>query len=211
MVNRFAFLDGPLVRSILSALAVVVGGVVVLNAPAERTLGTGIQSVYVHVSLTWAGLALAAGFVFAATAAAIASPARFTAPLDRMYGSAVALLLMGLVASFIAASTNWGAIQWTEPRTLAVVKVLIGMSGAWVIVRPLSSRPRFRLGALATVTATLLGWLYLVPRVLHPEAPVGSSGVSAIKAVFYGLTTLWLLVAAMWVVRPRSAVVRAPR
>lgn len=192
-------------RASLTALVGLSILVAVPFAPTESTLGDGIRAVYVHVSWTWAGLALAAVFAFGSVAAAIVGQRRFERPLHRAYGFAFVYLALGMLSSFVAAHQNWGAIAWTEPRTQALIRVLLVLAFAWPVAWLLRAHPRIRLASLATVVVVSVGWLYVVPRVLHPEAPVGTSDSVTMKAVFYGLTVAWLAIAALWITPRRVA------
>ena len=186
-------------KLITTVCACGVAALVAGFAPEERALGAGIRAVYVHVSWVWAGLALALAFAFASISVAVVGAARFVGPLDRTYGAALLYLLLGLLASFVAAYVNWGMIVWQEPRTLAVIRIVLALAFAWVVTRALGGRFRIRLAALSAVVVACVGWLYVVPRVLHPVDPVQRSSSIAMQLTFYGLTGLWLALAAVWI------------
>lgn len=172
--------------------------VLVLVGPAERTLGAGIRAVYVHVSWVWAGLALGITFTFTSLAAAIVDARRFYGALNRVYAFTVAYLALGLLGSFVAARINWGAIAWDEPRTVAMIRVVLALGVAWPITALLDEQARYRQAALSAVMLACLAWLGVAPRALHPDAPVTDSEAWGMRSVFYGLTLGWLVLAGTW-------------
>ncbi len=183
--------------SLLSLLTAAV--LVVWFAPAERTLGQGIKVVYVHVSLTWAGML---GFTVAGLLG-LALVVTRNPDLQRWNRviSRVALLWFaaGFIMSLAAARVNWGAIYWQEPRVLASVRFLVAAALVQFVTRSGTS-PRIS-GILSAFLALFLMWSILgTPRVLHPGSPIRTSSSKAIQLTFIILPTLSTLVAA-WIVR----------
>ena len=184
-----------LVGWLIPAAAIVAAALLVLTAPAERTLGDGIRVVYVHVALTWAGAVglVAAGLVGGALA--------FTGrEWLRPWMAAVGWVgwgfyLAGFLVSMGAAQVNWGGVNalfWREPRTVGAIQVLavaliVLVLGGWL------RWPRVQ-GALNAVLAAFVAWSSLgtTTFILHPSAAVGASseGVQARFAAVFLLSCL---------------------
>ncbi|HEV7733304.1 MAG TPA: hypothetical protein VGR62_14125 [Candidatus Binatia bacterium] len=157
--------------------------VIILLAPAERTLGDGIRWVYVHVGLVWAGglgLGIAAALGLGAVITNRAALGTWTLTVGR---AGLAAFGLGIVFSMVAASVNWGAVSLWEPRMAAslrflAVAVILQVVGGW------APSPRVT-GLLAIGTAALL-FLDVggAPLVMHPRDPVRQASSSAIQATF---------------------------
>ncbi len=178
-----------LTLSLLAALLTII-------APVERTLGSGIRIVYLHVSLTWVGMAglLLAGVV--GLALLIWPRPTLQQWLHVISYVAFGFYVVGAVVSLIAEEVNWGAIFWHEPRTASVLQVvavgvIVHVAGSWL--------PRARVqGLLHLALAGFMMWSTMrAELVLHPDNPVGLSSSGGIRLGFYGLTVLFGI-AAMW-------------
>lgn len=172
-------------------------GLVVWQAPAELTLGQGIRTVYLHVGLTWAGLAC---FVAAALAGsgAVLTARPFWLRWMRLLGwTGVIMYGAGVGMSMIASQVNWGAVFLQEPRMAAALN---GLAVAVVVQIAVSWLPQKRwIGILAIVLAVLLFWMNRqASLVLHPPNPIGSSPSQRIQAAFFVVFVLCSLIAA-WV------------
>jgi len=176
---------------------VALGIIILWLAPEEQTLGSGIKSVYVHVAFTWTGMSglIVAGLLGLGAAIVVQSKLQ-----DWAYMVAWVALFMftaGLLLSIIAASINWGAIFWQEPRTNSALQILaIG-----VIVQVINSWSiSFRLkGLLHFLLAAFLIWSVLItPLVLHPGNAAQTTTSLAIRFTFLGLFALCSL-AAIWI------------
>lgn len=183
--------------AILGGLAIL-AAILVLLAPGEQTLGSGIKSVYVHVALTWTGMIgiLSAGL--AGLAAAIFAKPSLQDWAHKIAWVAFAFFSAGLVMSIVAASINWGAIFWQEPRTNSALQIL----AAGLVVQVANSwSMSYRLkGTLNFVLAGFLIWLIqTTPLVLHPGNAARSTTSLAIRFTFFGLFVLSTLAAA-WIV-----------
>jgi hypothetical protein len=179
--------------------------ILVWLAPEERTLGQGIKPVYLHVALTWAGMAglsvaglLGLGVLLSGHEA-----------LQRWSGTigwvALALFAAGLGMSMVAARVNWGGVFLAEPRYRSAARVLalglaVQMGGQWL--------PWVRVrGLLSALLAAFLGWsTATTPSVLHPENAARASSSAAIQSTFFGLFILACLAGAwvVWYVRGRQ-------
>jgi hypothetical protein len=182
----------------LLALVLALGAALVLLAPTERTLGTGIRVIYVHVALIWTGML---GLIQAGVIGLIVllwRQQRLVPWLMAVGKVAVGFYALSAVVSMVAQEVNWGAISWREPRTVAMLQML----ALAVIVLVLASwvkDVRLR-GFLFVVLALAIVWSWQVtPLQLHPRDPVGTSSSPAIRLTFYGLFGLCALVAT-WLV-----------
>ncbi len=179
----------------LSLLAILL----IMLAPVERSLGSGIRIVYLHVSLTWVGMAglLLAGAV--GLALLIWPHVRLQQWLRVLSYVAFGFYVVGAVVSLIAEEVNWGAIFWHEPRTASVLQVvavgvIVHVASSWL---PQAARVQ---GLLHLALASFMVWATArAELVLHPENPVGLSSSGGIRLGFYGLTALFG-VAATWLV-----------
>ena len=167
-------------------------------APGEQTLGSGIKSVYVHVALTWTGMSgfLIAGLV--GLAVAIFAKSRLQDWAHKIAWVALAFFSAGLAMSIVAASINWGAVFWQEPRTNSALQILA--AGLIVQVANSWSIPYRLKGTLNFFLAVLLIWLVqTTPLVLHPGNAARSTTSLAIRFTFFALYALFALTAA-WIV-----------
>jgi hypothetical protein len=185
--------SGLILGGILALAALIL-----LLAPAERTLGSGITSVYVHVALTWTAMAsLVVAALLGLLAAILARPAL----QDWGYTTAwvgLALFVAGLAMSALAAGINWGNVFWQEPRFNSALQIL----AVGLIVQVINSFPiPYRLrGLLQTLPAAVLLWLTsATPLVLHPGNAARTSPSWAIRLTFFGLFALCCLAGA-WIV-----------
>lgn len=179
------------------ALIILAAAIVVFVSPAEKTLGNGIKPVYVHVSLTWAGM-----LTFWLTAVlgiwGLVRPGekRF-AWLKVFYFVAFGIYLAGFLVSMLASIVNWGGVPFREPRVLSTINVLVVSAVGGVILVWLR---RFRAAnLLAVLPLVVIYWSAQSSRlVLHPDSPV-SSAPTGIRNSFLGMfilaiaLTIWLI------------------
>ncbi len=174
-------------------------------SPPERTLGTGIRPVYVHVGLIWTGMigligaGLVGGWLLATGQACARRWARATGWV------ASAFFLAGLLVSMWASQVNWGGVFLAEPRYLTNFAVLL----AALVVQLLAELPLFSsrvLGGLYLMVAgALLLSLRVTPLILHPANPVRASNALPIQLTFAGFFLLFLAAAGWMVVRLEAA------
>jgi hypothetical protein len=201
MSDNITFIDKvrrqPLPWLVLGGLITAVLFLLYL-APKEATLGTGIRTVYIHVALTWTGMA---GFVLAGLLG-LAVLATANEKLERwmktLGWTAYGFYVAGVAMSAIASHVNWGGVFWQEPRMAAAFKSLavatiIMVLNMWI--------PQVRLrGLLQAVIPTAVAWItYTAPLVLHPGNPIFSSEATGIQLAFIGLFLLCAAIAA-WIV-----------
>jgi hypothetical protein len=180
------------------AAFVILAAVLLWQAPAEQTLGSGITSVYVHVALTWTGMT---GLVIAAVlglGAAIAGRPGWQAWAHLVGWVGLGAFAAGLIMSALAAGINWGNVFWREPRFNSALQIL-AMSLIVQIVNGLPYGYRLR-GVLQTMPAIVLITLTAAtPLVLHPGNAARNSPSAAIRVTFLGLYVLGAL-ASGWIV-----------
>lgn len=171
--------------AVLAALFLI-GAIIVLIAPEENTLGSGIKSVYVHVAFIWSGsLGLLAAGIMGGWVLAVGSQTHFS--WNRVIASvALALFAVGALLSIVAARINWGDVFWEEPRNRAVLQVL----ALGVIIQILNgwmSHPRLG-GLLYTGLAAFFVYsMATTTLVLHPQSPILSSTARSIQLSFFSL------------------------
>jgi len=179
--------------------------ILLLLAPLERTLGEGIRSVYLHVALTWAGMlgilvSALLGFV------TIVGGRRGLFEWARTIGwVALVLFAAGLFMSMLAASINWGAIFWQEPRTISALEILaFGLVALLASYWPVPIRLKALLYVLVAVY--MIWTVNNTALVLHPGNAARSSPSAAIRWSFLGLFTL-VSGAATWIIISRRLAV----
>lgn len=193
--NRLSSNPG-LFWGVLAALAFIAAAILVV-APSEQTLGTGIRTVYIHVALTWTGMSgiIIAGVVGLA-AAVLARPSwqKWAVTINWI---ALAFFTAGLIMSIIAAGINWGAVFWQEPRTNSALQII----ALGLIVQLINSwKVPYRLqGILSFFLAVFLLWSVMsTPLVLHPGNAARTTPSLAIRFTFFSVFTLCFL-AAVWI------------
>ncbi len=182
----------------------ILAGLIVI-APEEKTLGTGIKVVYVHVAMIWTGMA---GFLLTALFGIWVALRPSKGALQWTHAIARVSFLMftgGALLSLVAARVNWGGVFLSEPRMLATTQLIALMLIVLVTTHWLKS---IRLkGVLYTLPfvymlTTVLG----VELVLHPESPVVVSSAAPIQLTFFALFALFSLLALwlVWVLKSQS-------
>lgn len=165
-------------------------------APAEKTLGTGMRSVYLHVGLIWTGIA---GFTVAGLLGllvAARNDSRLESWAQTVGWVACGFFAAGFLSSMLASSINWGGIFLAEPRNRSALMVLsvaliVQIWGSW----PVWTRLK---GAARVVLVAIFVWSDLTtPLVLHPQDPIRTSTSQAIQYAFLGIFVLFSLIAAL--------------
>lgn len=179
------------------AAIILMAAIILLRAPQEQTLGSGIKSVYVHVALIWTGMAglLLAGVLGLVTLVSGRHGPESWARLLAWLG--LISFAAGLGMSVLAAQVNWGAFFWQEPRTNAALQLL----ALGLIVQVLNGWPlpvRLK-GALRLLLVLFMVWtMSSTPLVLHPGNAARGSGSLPIRLTFVSLFALTSL-AAGWI------------
>jgi len=136
---------------VLTVVLVLAAGLVII-APDERTLGSGIKPVYVHVGLTLAGMA---GLIIAGALGLfglLSSRNRFHAWMLATGRVGLLLYAAGVAASLVAAHVNWGGVTLEEPL-LRMSVMLLGV--AWIAHLAMSLFSHARLHAALSVVPAL--------------------------------------------------------
>jgi hypothetical protein len=201
MNDNITFLDKirqqPLPWLVLGGLITAVLFLLYL-APEEATLGTGIRTVYIHVALTWTGMA---GFVLAGLlglAVLVTANEKLERWMKTLGWTAYGFYVAGVAMSAIASRVNWGGVFWQEPRMAAAFKSL-AVATIIVVANMWSPQVRVR-GLLQAVIPAAVAWItYTAPLVLHPRNPIFSSEATGIQLAFIGLFLLCAAIAA-WIV-----------
>ena len=188
---------------LVPAVLIVALAAIVLLAPDEKTLGQGIKSIYVHVTLTWTGMfgLTVAGLLGLVTLAN--GSQRIDSWAQTIGWVALALFAAGLVMSLVAAQVNWNGVFWAEPRTNAALQIvavglIVQILNTWL--RSTRLRGALHLGVLVFMTWTM----WRTELVLHPRSPIVTSDSMAIQATFASLFAL-CLAASAWVVWRRHS------
>jgi cation transport ATPase len=176
--------------------------IILLLAPEEKTIGNGIKPVYLHVSLTWTGMALF--FITALLGLEMLFSKSGTLESWHRICFTAALLFFGsgLLVSLYASYVNWGGIPLQEPKFRMAVNVIVAGFAGWYLRELAKPRAIKALSSLIPVGFMFLG--SSGPRmVLHPENPVMTSPLG-IKGSFLAMFALAVLLAAwfLWYRRP---------
>ncbi len=179
-------------------MAAAVMAWIVLAAPAEASLGTGIRSVYVHVGLTWAGMA---GLYLAGAMGGVVVfwPQKTLLRWMRAVGIVgLSLFSAGTIVSLYAQQVNWGAISWVEPITTSMLRyTAVGIIVHILLSWPIGDRIK---GGLSLALALFHVWsVDNTALILHPQDPIGTSTSSGIRDTFSAVFVVSLVMAA-WLV-----------
>ncbi len=168
-------------------------------APAEKTLGTGMRSVYLHVGLIWTGIA---GFTVGGVLGLLVlvrDDARLDGWAQVVGWVACGFFAAGFLSSMLASSINWGGVFLAEPRNTSALMVLcvaliVQIWGSWPVWVRLK-------GLLRVLLVVVFTWSNLTtPLVLHPQDPIRTSTSVAIQYSFLGIFALFSLAGALMVV-----------
>lgn len=174
-----------------AALCCVIGlaALLVWLGPDEKTLGSGIKAVYVHVSLTWAGLI---GYVVAGLLGVATLRWQQVDSWRQTVGwVAFGFYLGGVAVSVLASKINWGAVFWQEPRMVTSLNMLA--AALLLLTANLFVPWRWLRGLLSALLPVIIFWSNLrAPLVLHPGNAVRSSTAAGIQLTFLGMLALAL-------------------
>ena len=166
--------------------------------PDEQTLGSGIKTVYVHVGLTWAGMAGLGMAAFLGLGVLLTAKPGWAGWLQTVSWVATILYGAGIFMSMVASKDNWGGILLQEPRMAAALN---GFAIALIVAVLSSWLPWLRLrGLLAILVFGLILWLNgQAELLLHPPNPVRTTESSTIQLTFLSIFVLFSMVGA-WLV-----------
>lgn len=176
-------------RALAGALlaGIVLDAVLLILAPAERTLGQVVKGVYLHGALIRASVLglLVAGLLALAWLFTHHPPIlRRLIALQRAVAVVWGLyLLSSMVVTYLA----WGQIiAWGEPRVMTTLRVSAVLL-AVLVVTELFRLPILR--ALGNIVLSAFGVIAVQTTgvIRHPLNPIGSSTSSAIKFSYAGI------------------------
>lgn len=201
MMNRAASITNirqqPLPWLVLGGLLTAVLFLFYL-APEEATLGTGIRAVYIHVALTWTGMAGLTLAGLLGLALFVSANEKLIRWMQTLGWVAFGFYLAGIIMSAVASKVNWGGVFWQEPRmaaalnnlAVAIILLTLNMLIRWVRMR----------GFLQAVVPVLMIWITSrAPLVLHPSNPIRSSEAVNIQFTFIAFFLLFSAIAA-WII-----------
>lgn len=190
------------------ALGIVAAAVaaLLLLAPVEASMGSGIRIVYLHVALIWTAMLGFAATGLIGAGVAVTNRPGWLRTMQMVGWVTFGFYVASVIVSLIAEQVNWGAILWQEPRNTAVFN---GTAVALIVLILSHMLPWRRLAGLLAVGLAAFIVLSLpgAERVFHPTDPIGSSTSGAIQNTFYGaflLTTAALSLVIWQVKRSRS-------
>lgn len=184
-------------------LIILLAATILIFAPEERELGSGIRSVYVHVAMIWTGMS---GIVLAGLlglGAAVFNKADLQSWAKSITWVALGMFAGGVIMSIVAAGINWGGVFWQEPRTNTVLQVM----AFTLIVQVINSWPvslRIRGGLNFLLACLLLFLVFTTPLVLHPGDAARTANSLAIRFTFITLYVLCMTAAAWLVLELRT-------
>lgn len=191
MIRNKVYWSGPI-------LLVLILIIVLWFAPLERTLGSTIKYVYLHVALTWCGMV---GIALMA-AMGVGTLFRRSDILDfyRKIIGWVTIFAWGIsiLISAFAAKIAWGSISWSEPLMSVALMILISLLIVQIYEHIIRSHVVRGLLSIAP-SGFLIVLAGKVTRVLHPLDPIHTSNSMSIKLTFNTVFIICLLLAA-WVV-----------
>jgi hypothetical protein len=178
------------------AVGLFVAALWALLAPEERSMGSGIRMVYLHVSATRAGLTfLYAGGILGGLSPLLPSRDGFLAWLRSAWTAGLVAFAAGFLLSLVAAHGSWGGIFWAEPRmraSLGVVAVSLLALAVEAGVR--GSRWRGMTWAVAAMACFVV--LRSAGLFVHPDRPIRPTTPWAIRGTFLGMYALFMVTSA---------------
>ena len=185
-------------KILITILFTLLVGIVLLFAPLEKSLGSTMRYVYLHVSLIWTGsLAIVIGGLLGLSGSLL-NRNEITKQAQSVGWFALGLYSAGILISGLAAWHSWGRIQWSEPIYAVSGKIILVIIMVQILVKLF---PNYRWS----------GILYLIPlaylikattnirMVMHPVNPIGNSDSVQIKLIFYALTLLFTIWAGLMI------------
>ncbi len=171
---------------------IILVGIVLIIAPLEKSLGSIMRYVYLHVSLIWTGfLAISIAGLFG-LAGSLLNRNDITMLAQSIGWFALGLYLTGVFFSGLAAWYSWGRIQWSEPIYAVSGRIMLVVLMIQVLSY-LFAHSRWT-GLIHFIPVVyLIKTTTNIRMVMHPVDPIGNSGSTQIKLTFYILTLLLVL------------------
>ena len=188
------------IQWLIPVILLIAMALVVWLSPEERTLGTRIKIVYVHVSFVWTGLTgiLLTGLL---SLWLLIRPAtkRLETLLPILSLTSLLIFGIGFLLSLVAAQVNWGAVPWTEPRAIGALRIV----AMGLIVQVLSFWfPQQRFRAVLNIGLLIFtGFTSATMRnAVHPDNPIFTSESNSFAIAVLTLTALVILL-ALWMLQ----------
>lgn len=171
--------------------------ILLILAPAERTLGQMVKLVYLHGALARTALLL---FLLSLplNLFALARARAATGAWGRsLVWAATALWLIHLLLSMITTRAAWGVyVAWFEPRTRFTF--LLGATSVLVLgAAHLVDDRRFTALAYAIVAVVATALQPFLGAIQHPLNPIGASPSLAIRAFYVAILGVCLALGAL--------------
>jgi hypothetical protein len=189
------FLQTTNIAWVWFSLTLLVIGIYTTFSPAEHSLGTHIQIVYLHGAWVWASLgAFFAAGVFGALG--LLTRRKSYQCWSGAFGrTGLIFWVTYLPLSLWAMQSNWNGLFLAEPRwRLALVFAITGI--LLQVGLSLADRPSLTSGLNLGYFIALMIALQQTPNVMHPASPILNSDAWRIQIFFFGLVLLILL--ATW-------------
>ena len=157
----------------------------------EKTLGTTMLYIYLHVSLVWAGTSAIVTMAIFGLISAI-QPKLHINLIRNLGWLAMIFYSIGLLISGLAAWLAWGRVFWSEPIYAASAKILVFI----LLIQILSlvlNKSRWLGLIYLTPAVYMVKMMFTLPKVMHPDNPIGSSMSWSIRLTFYALTVIFCL------------------
>lgn len=158
-------------------------------APPERDLGNVIKLVYLHVAITWVGLAMF-------SLAGILGAAHLVSKKDQMGQVAGSVERTGIFfwmahysLGFVIMQLAWGGPRWDEPLIWFATAVMVGSVTVYVISL-LSDDLRVSSAANLAFAGVLWFMLLRSGRIFHPGNAITASDEIIVKLIPGALTLL---------------------
>jgi hypothetical protein len=162
-------------------LFVAASAILLWFAPAEQVLGQWIKLIYLHVTMSYAGLYtfyLAAIFGMAHLITSRDSPGIWSLELGR---SALVLWFISLLLSLVSMQVAWGGLLWREPMTIAAVTILVLGLGKEFISR--GGTLKLRSAANIVFAIAVLFIRSNQGRMMHPDNPIRGADSAIIRVL----------------------------
>ncbi len=183
---------------LINMLFILLSGTLLFLAPLEKSLGSTMRYVYLHVSLIWTGsLAIVIGGLLG-LAGSLLNRNEITKRAQSLGWFALGLYSAGILVSGLAAWYSWGRIQWSEPIYAVSGRIILVMIMVQILVKLF---PHYRWSGLIYLipVAYLIKTTANIRMVMHPVDPIGNSDSVQIKLTFYALTLLFTIWAGLMI------------
>ncbi len=164
---------------IIILLFIVLSAVVLWLAPAEQVLGQWVKLIYLHASMSYAGLYTFYAAALLGAAYMVTYRTAFGLWSRELGRSALVLWLVSLLLSLISMQVVWGGLLWREPMTIAAITILLLGFGKEIICRG----GTIRLSSAANIVFAAAVFLIRSGqgRLMHPDNPIRAADDNIIK------------------------------